>query len=222
MPKSGDTFVGAPGAILSGGRILTGWTSAGRAWRVGGQTQRGESFTGVCAADYPGCRYPEDLYIDNVMLKHVTSLSAVGTGSWFFDYRAHTIYVGQNPNGHVVETTVTPYAFTGHASHVTIRNLIIEKYAGVSYYGAINAGNGANWVVDGNELPLQPFDPASRWGRGMQVTNNRLHHNGLMGIDAWNVANALVEGNDISRSTTPPTMPPRGPAVGPSSTTSST
>ena len=195
-PKSGDTFIGAPGAILSGGRILTGWSASGRHWRVGGQTQRGESFTGVCAADYPGCRYPEDLFVDNVMLKHVTSLAAVGTGSWFFDYGARTIYIGQNPNGHLVETSVTPYAFTGHASHVTIRNLIIEKYAGVSYYGAINAGNGANWVVDGNELRLN-HSSAIKMGPAMQVTNNKLHHNGLMGIDAWNVPNTLVEGNDI-------------------------
>ena len=41
VPKTGQTFTGEPGAILSGARLLTDWSQEGAYWVHAGQTQEG-------------------------------------------------------------------------------------------------------------------------------------------------------------------------------------
>ena len=117
----------------------------------------------ACVTAYPRCGYPEDLFIDNVPLQHVDSLSAVGPGKWYFDYAADKIYFADDPQGRTVETSVTATAFAGYARDVTIRGLIIEKYATPSPRGAIDGGY-SGWLVENNEV---------RWN----------HHAGVRGTD---------------------------------------
>ena len=74
-PKNGNTFTGQTGAILSGARLLTGFVQSGSTWVIGGQTQQGP-IRGECLAAYPRCSYPEELFIDDVRMTHVASLSA--------------------------------------------------------------------------------------------------------------------------------------------------
>jgi hypothetical protein len=130
-PKSGQSFQGEPGAIVSGAKVLTGWVQDGSRWYVTGQTQQGP-VSGVCFLENPGCNKAEDLWIDGVLKWHATSLSGVVPGKWFFDYAADRIYVGDDPGGRSVETSVTTYAFAGGAANVTVKGLVIEKYAGLS------------------------------------------------------------------------------------------
>jgi parallel beta-helix repeat protein len=137
------------------------------------------------------------------MKYHEDVLAEVGPGEWFFDYAADRIYVGDNPAGHVVETSVTPYLFTAAtsgASNVTLQNLIIEKYATPTAWGTIGLGDsahgGRNWMLTGSEV---------RWNHGGGVwsdsdsiaRNNYVHHNcgfGFLGAGA----NVIVENNEIA------------------------
>ena len=165
-PKNRQTFVGEPGAVLSGARILTSFSREGSYWVATGQTQQGavHSAPEACVTAYPRCGYPEDLFINNVPLQHVASLSAVGPGKWYFDYAADkNLLCGCSP-GPDGQTSVTATAFAGYARDVTIRGLIIEKYATPSPYGTINGGY-SGWVVENNEV---------RWN----------HHAGVRGTDA--------------------------------------
>lgn len=195
-PKDGDTFVGSGGAVLSGARVLTKFTREGNLWVASGQDQQGQ-INGDCDKQHPRCMHPEDLFFDDHPLRHVADRSAVGPGTWFLDYRSHKIYFSDDPAGHKVEASVTRSAFASPARHVTIRGLIIEKYAVPAQFGAIgDQYPGTNWVVADNEV---------RWNHGTgihlesgsQALNNHVHHNGQKGIGA-NGQNVLVEGNEIS------------------------
>jgi parallel beta-helix repeat protein len=196
QPKNGDSFVGQNSPVLSGAQVLKTFTQKGSYWVAGGQTQQGQ-LNGVCLAQFPMCEYPEDLFFDNLPLLHVASLSAVGPGSWYFDYPNHNIYCFDNPSGHLVETSVTRSAFWGSAANVTISGLTVEKYAIPAQFGAIgDQYPGPNWIVKNNEV---------RWNHGTGINLlsgsmaalNYVHNNGQKGIGG-NGSNVLVQGNRVS------------------------
>jgi len=224
--KTGDSFVGqttcAPPktscpAILSGSRVLSSFQRSGNYYYVTGQTQQGDVNTARCDTDYPGCSYPEDLFFDGKPLTHVTSLSDVVSGSWYFDYGANTIYFIDNPSGHTVETSFVPAAFEfSSANNVTIKYLTVKEFATPILTGAIEGGStgvgttnqGANWVVEYNEVLLnhsEGIHPNFGW----QIINNYVHNNGELGISAGlgggnsdgsgsTNSNVLIQGNEIS------------------------
>jgi parallel beta-helix repeat protein len=196
-PKSGNTFVGEPGAILRGAAVIQPVRS-GSYWVADGQTQQNRDYNPNynCQSGHDGCFYPEQLWVGESLLEHVTSLGAVGPGKWYFDYGADRIYLGEDPAGRVVETSVTPVAFGGGATDVTIRNLVVERYANAAQQGAIAGGRG--WVVEGSEV---------RWNHGTGVVvasgstvrNNFIHHQGQLGLKVLGgSASSLVENNEIA------------------------
>ncbi len=225
-PKSGDVFVGqtacapptmACPAILSGSRVLTSFQHSGSYYFVPGQTQQGKIFitTTQCISGYLGCLYPEDLFFDGKPLLHVTSLGAVVSGTWYFDYPNNTIYFHDNPAGHKVETSVTEAAFQSTANNVTIKGLTIEEFAVPITLGAIGIAGGpsptagANWVVQNNEIRLNHGDGV-RINYGYRILNNYIHTNGNLGV-AGGTANGgistapparasqiLIQGNEIA------------------------
>jgi parallel beta-helix repeat protein len=198
-PKSGDSFVGEVGTIVSGARLLSGFTRSGNYWTVGGQRQQGQVL-GICLPDYPRCANPEELYFDDVALRHVGTLADVGPGKWYFDYAGDRIYFYDDPTGRRVETAVTPYAFGGTAPDVTIAGLVIEKFANRAQVGAVQAERTSGWTVQDSEIRLN-HGLGIRVGPLMKVLANNVHHNGQMGIDGTGDL-VLVEGNEIAYSNT--------------------
>ncbi|MDH3605575.1 MAG: right-handed parallel beta-helix repeat-containing protein [Acidimicrobiia bacterium] len=200
-PKSGQTIIGEPGAVLNGSKVLSGWSQDGGQWWVGGQSQQGAQ-VGVCENASSRCRYPEELFINNARLEHVNSRSAVGPGKWFFDYGADRIYIGDNPSGKTVETSVTEGAVYGNAPNVTITGLIVEKYANPAQHAAIdnrrhNGDGGAdNWVISGNEVRWN-HGVGIKVGKNARVENNNIHHNGQLGVGAVG-SGAVFSGNEIA------------------------
>jgi parallel beta-helix repeat protein len=200
-PKSGDAFVGEPGAILNGSRLLTTFTRSGGYWIATGQTQQApvNSMAAThCLPDFPACARAEQLFINNALLKQVTSLSAVGPGKWYFDYGADKIYFVDDPTGKKVETSVSAYAFKGSATNVTISGLIIEKYATPPPAGTIDAG--AGWIVKSSEIRYN-HGKGIRTGSRLQALNNNVHHQGQLGI-AGSGDNMLIQGNEIAYNNT--------------------
>jgi hypothetical protein len=200
-PREHQEFIGEPGTILSGARVLTNWQESGSVWYVTGQTQQGspEGFaTGVCMPEAVRCLYPEDLFFDDEPLFHTDSLANGGPGKWFFDYAADRIYVWDNPNGRRVETSVIPHAFSGNATGVRIADLIIEKYASRASKAAIEGGPG--WVIEDTEVRLN-HGIGIRMANDRRIRNNHIHHNGQLGIGGT-AKNGLVEGNEIDHNNT--------------------
>jgi len=102
----------------------------------------------VCSDDANdrGCINPQDLYIDDVMLYEVPSLSEVSQGKYYVDYNLKKIYFVDSPYDlfgviKKIEVSKTPHAFFGSVSGVAIRGFIIEKFASQFQYSAIQGTN---------------------------------------------------------------------------------
>jgi hypothetical protein len=95
VPKDGNTFLGESGAVLSGAVLLRAVRS-GSYWVVPSQGQEGPRAGSVeddtCRPTAPRCGDPENLFINDVMLQHVSSLLEVGPGKWYFDDAVNQIY----------------------------------------------------------------------------------------------------------------------------------
>lgn len=164
-----------------------------------GQDQTGVTHGhGNCEEGFPRCMHPEDLYKNNVIMRHVARKDDVQAGKWYFDYPNDKVYMVDNPAGQTMEITTTKAAFSNeNASNVTIKNLIVEKYANPPQFGAIgDQYSGKAWVVENCE---------SRYnhGAGINVDDNgvirncHVYNNGQLGIRATG-ENVLVEGNTVS------------------------
>ena len=197
VPRSGDVFVGQQGTLLSGARLLTAVRS-GSYWVVPNQTQEGVQLgspaDGVCRSGAPRCGYPQDLFVDDVPLAHVSAFSDLGPGKWYFDYRANQIYLLDDPTGKRLETSVTAKAFQGSATRVTIRNLTIEKYASPTQEAAIELG--PEWVIEGCEVRWNHFSGIGSGPRSI-ARRNHVHHNGALGFQGAG-EDILVADNEIA------------------------
>ncbi|MDA0350857.1 MAG: right-handed parallel beta-helix repeat-containing protein [Chloroflexi bacterium] len=199
-PRTGDVFEGEPGAIFSGARILEGLQQDGGAWSVGGQTSQ-LGTAGSCARflgqGYSGCQHPEQLFMDGNLLWQVTNPGQLASGRWYFDYGADRIYVADNPAGRTIELSDTSAAFTEGGRDVTIRGLVIEKYANRAQDGAIHPGGGATgWLVEDNEVRYN-HGTGIRTRSDMVVRDNFVHHQCQLGVGGVG-DRVLIEGNEIS------------------------
>jgi parallel beta-helix repeat protein len=131
------------------------------------------------------------------MLARVASVAEVRSGTWYFDYDSHRVYIADAPTGRRIELSVLPWAIFSDAGGVVIEHLTIEKYASPAQRGAVGySGAGEGWVVRDNEV---------RWNHGtgirvanrMQVLGNFIHHQGQLGIGGQG-AGILVENNEIA------------------------
>jgi len=93
---------------------------------------------------------------------------------------------------------VTEFAFAGNNSdNVTIRGLVIEKYASPLQAAVVRGGSGsAGWLVEGNEIRYN--QGIGVWsGTGWRIVDNFLHHNQQYGLGGAG-AGTLIEGNEIA------------------------
>lgn len=95
---------------------------------------------------------------------------------------------------------VTAYAFETLASNprsVTIRGLVIERYMPAWNLGAIQADNGADWIVERNEIRFNA-NLGLKVGARMRVRYNYVHHNGVSGIGGYRTDGVLIEDNEVA------------------------
>ncbi|MCU1328440.1 MAG: uncharacterized protein JWN34_3810, partial [Bryobacterales bacterium] len=214
VPKDGDQFVGALDAAgkrlttMTGAQPLSLFTKDSYGNFVGAtsQTQPGQQ-TGECMWAYGRCRLPEDFFYDNQPYLHNSVGPAVlRAGEYFFDYPNGRIYFrpsngGDDPNQHKVEYSRTRVAFTGtQVSNVTVKNLIVEKYAIPAQFGAIgDQYPGPGWIIQNNETRLN-HGLGLRLASNGQALDNYTHDNGHMGMGGSG-SNILVQGNEIANNT---------------------
>ena len=195
VPKSGNIFIGEPGAILSGASDITGsFTQSGSAWVASGMTMEGAGNPGwpdPCIGGGTLCLRTNDVYYDDRFLTRVGSLGELSSGEFFFDYGSDRIYIADSPAGHKVEVSVAQHALrswgTG-ATGVTMRNIVIEKFATPASDGAIQGGG--DWVLDGLTVRLNH----SLGVNGFRVFRNGLvYDNGQQGVTSGYGDGEIVE-----------------------------
>jgi hypothetical protein len=196
VPKNNQSFIGAEGAILNGSQLLTSFTPSAAAWVIGGQTQEGLRNAieqGAEGAQRAG--YPETVFVDDRPLKPVDALTKVGAGTFYFDYAADTISIGDDPTGKKVEAGKVAQAFGGNASGVKIMDLTIEKYNAPTQHGTIEGAQ--NWTIANNEVRLN-YGVGITAQSNSKIVGNHVHDNGQMGMGGGGT-NLLVESNEIAR-----------------------
>ena len=201
-PKNNDRFIGetecappaSPCPAVLSGSIVVGPLAAldGSNYQVTKQRQhnpRGATPTN-CDPGWTACILPEDLYFDNVPLKHLDASSqpSIGPGEWWLDYNNHVLYFHDDPSGHTVETSVVNNAFGGPGNHVTLQYLTIEKFADIYPVGAIGETQHENvtsqqtdWTIDHCEVRLN-HGFGVRINYRMHILNNYIHDNGENGV----------------------------------------
>lgn len=204
VPKAGDVFIGESGADMTGATLVSGFAHDAF-WHAHINISYPASTPGQCFSWAPMCVFPEDLYVDNNLYQRVGSLAQMSSHHWYLDYSTGNVYLIDDPAGHTVEVSRTTYAFWGNASNVTIKGLVIEKYANSGQTGAIQPMNaagdqGSNWVVRNNQIRYN-HGAGIEGTTGMQIQYNNIHHNGEFGISACG-DNILVGDNVISYNNT--------------------
>ena len=208
IARTGDKYIGEPGAILNGSKILTSFIRVGSYWVATGQTQQeppAVSTNGgwpVCLSTAPACIYREKVFVNGQDLWQVTSLAELVTGTFYFDYANYAIYLFDDPTGKTVETTTGSGGIIGYSGgandSVTIKNLVFEKFGGGlvtgSAHNALKTAN--NWIVQNSEFRLISY--IAVMNNNSLVRNNYIHHNGQYGI----TGNGTFEGNVISYNNT--------------------
>jgi hypothetical protein len=197
VPKAGQRLIGQPGAVLNGAIRVTSFGRTGAGWMSRGVVPTAPSVNGVCRPGYSGCRYSEAVFYDDRPLWRVTSLSELGPGRFYQDYQAGTLHLADDPTGHEVEVARAKAAISSSAPAVTVRGLVVEKFANDAQRGAIVGGS--DWTIEGNEVRFNHGvgiqTPAAE---RVKVLGNHVHHNGQLGIAGWRTTAARYEGNELA------------------------
>jgi len=199
-PKDGNTFVGEPGTILTGATLVTTFVRESGYWVASNLPVDDAWVVGVCEDAFPVCNRLQELFLDDVPLRRVGSVAEVTSGRWYFDTGARKAYLADDPTSRKVELSITTFAFVGTARNVTVRGLIIEKYANPAQHGAIEGPTSTAWIIRDNEVRLN-HGLGIGVGNAMQIINNRVHHQGQMGVGGIG-SDVLVENNEIAYNNT--------------------
>ena len=201
QPRDGDIFEGAPGAILNGAQVVDHFHRDGSFWvrQVASARLVPLQPTRVlCLSGGLLCQYPQDLFLNNVLLRRVESVREMRSGTWYLD-GARTIYIADDPTSRMVELSTAPSAFNSSSNAVVIRGLIVEKYANPAQQGAIH-DTGKGWIIENNEVRVNH-------GVGLfldshaSVRSNNVHHNGQLGIGGGG-DRILLEDNQVAYNNT--------------------
>src|SRR5712692_2143524 len=151
-PKTGDVFLGQPGAILNGSRLLTSFARSGSYYIAGGQTQYGTA-VGVCLSGYSACQYPEDLFFNNVPLQRVATLAEVTAGKWYFDYPTAEVYFVDGPISGRNWTIESNEIRLNHGGGIRLDSYQVIKSNYIHHNGQEGlTGTGTNVLVQDNEI----------------------------------------------------------------------
>jgi parallel beta-helix repeat protein len=193
-PRNGQSFYGEGRAVLNGARLLTSFGREDRFW-VASEPDHAWAKQGYCAAASPACNEPEALFIDDKPLTPGASKEGLVAGQFYFDRDSGRLYFVDDPANRKVEATAAEFAFRSAASNVTIKNLIIEKYASAPQTGAVQGRDGANWTIENCEVRLNS-GAGIGVGEAAVVRKSDIHHNGQVGIGGVG-KNIQIEDNRI-------------------------
>lgn len=203
VPKTGQTLWGAAGAVLDGSIVLSSWTTSGSTWYTSGALPAAYTGNGQCEDNTTNpCLFNEQVFRNGTHLNRVTSLAAVIAGTFYEDYAANRVYVGDNPAGQTIEMSKTASAINSTATGVTIKGLTIQHFASPGQSGALVAG-GDNWIITGN---------TTQWNHALgiylsssdnsTVSSNKISNNGQLGMGQYNSHLVTVSNNEFANNNT--------------------
>ncbi|MFF1823061.1 right-handed parallel beta-helix repeat-containing protein [Kribbella sp. NPDC058245] len=202
QPKTNQVLTGEPGAVLTGSVPLTRWTANNGDWVTTGVLPAAYAQTGQCEDNVANiCFLREQVFLDGKHLTRVASRDKVAPGTFFGDYAANAVYLGDDPRKHAVEMSKTATAIGSSAVGVTVRDLTIEHFATAPQGGALVLG--PKWRASDNEV---------RWNHavgvmlvnadGATLDENSIHDNGQLGVGQYSTVNGTITGNSVQANNT--------------------
>ncbi|HEY5986876.1 MAG TPA: hypothetical protein VIV12_10940, partial [Streptosporangiaceae bacterium] len=181
-PKASQRLIGAGlGVILSGAKILAGpWTVSGSQWWASAFLPGAANGGGACKVGTL-CTERQDVFRDGVRLVRVATAGAATAGKFFTDYAANRVYVGDDPNGHLIEQAWANRIVASANSGIVVKNFTIQMAANDVQSGAVEPlGTAGGWTIAYNDVHdnhgggVGMGDPAA--GNGSTFAHNRIHH----------------------------------------------
>lgn len=197
-PKTGDTFTGPAdrSAILDGGQQISFTQISGDSlWsgKIGSMPVDAQK----CLTTSPLCDYRRDLFIGSTRLTPVKSKSELSKTTWYYDESTGTAVINFSPGSHPAEIGTADCGFCGYATHVTITNFTVQRYATTSQGGAVgDLAGGSYWTVTNVEGRYN-HGAGIVVGPNSTLESNYLHHNGQKGLGAHG-ANIIIEKNELA------------------------
>jgi hypothetical protein len=201
-PRAGQRLMGH-NAVLSGARIVRGFTRSGSAWVATGQVVDGQH-NGVCdPVSSLACTYPNDVLRDGVPLRRVMSRAALRRGDYFINYARNRIVVTDDPHNRLIEIEAADAAIESRSgaagANVTVRGFTVEHVASPAQHGAINV-TAPGWVIENNRVRVNHGAGIVASGH-VRILRNVVGGNGEEGIagvgDSTLVAHNVISHNDV-------------------------
>ncbi len=201
-PKADQVLASAQGAVLTGSVRLTNWSVSDGDWVARGVLPSAYGRSGQCEDNVANiCYLREQVFVDGKHLTRVAARDKVVPGTFYADYAANAVYVGDNPAGRVVEMSKTSTAIQSSAKGVTVRGLTIEHFATPPQGGAVVLGPG--WKVYANDI---------RWNHavgamlvnadGAVLKRNLIRYNGQLGVGQYSTVNGTIAQNLVGGNNT--------------------
>lgn len=200
-PKNGQILAGEAGTIISGSEVLSNWTAdGGSRWYSTGHLPAAYSDSGQCDDTTQNiCQKREQVFINGVHLTRVMNAAAVTANTFYEDYAANRVYIGQDPSGKTIEMSKTQFAIRSGNDNVRITGLTVQHFASPSQQGAIFAEQGENWEIDNNEIRWNhAIGIFCSYAHAIRIHHNNVHHNGQLGIGHSRTNNSFIEDNEVS------------------------
>jgi hypothetical protein len=201
QPKAGQRLVADRGVVLNGSMPIGSWRADGPVWAATGVLPASPTAHGECVRGYRGCRHAEAVFYDGRPLWRADRRQQVRPGRFYEDYPTSTIWIGDEPRGHMVEVARAEAAVAGTASDVLVDGFVIEKFANPAQAGALQV-SGPRWHIERNEIRLNHGHGIQMAADEIRVVQNHIHHNGQLGIGGGPSSGGLVEGNEIDHNNT--------------------
>ncbi|KRE12729.1 hypothetical protein ASE66_19715 [Bosea sp. Root483D1] len=197
-PKDRQVFIGQPGAVLNGAELVTDIRRKGLFWVTATSKLEVVAF-GTCLPQRARCNDPRRFFLDGRPLEPVADRADLQSGRVYSDAATGLSYFADDPRGRTLERTRQLYAFNNAGARgVTVKGLIVEKYATPAQQGAIFGDENAratDWLIEGNEVRFNSGSGIATGDRSI-VRGNKVHNNGQLGISP-NGADVVIENNEI-------------------------
>ncbi len=192
---------------MKGSVIANQFSASGGAW-----VQNNWNPSGVCDncysstmvdPNYPAAGYTDQVFIDGVTQRQVLAKASMGAGDFFVDNANNQLWLGTNPSGHTIESTVYDKAMqfnTAGASGSIVRGIGFAHYAGhynMDVPGAVIA-NTPNVTFDHDTFAWNAGRGLSILYPGSAVADSLFIYNGINGVHANNADGLVFVNNRVA------------------------
>lgn len=194
-----------PGEVVwfDGSQQVTGWVRDGSTWRKDGWTAKfdstdpnahGSSSLRMVDPKFPMANHPDEVFAKGRHLEQVKSKDQVKPGTFYVDYAASKLYVGDQPTD-IAATTLAEALYLHGADGSVVRGIGFRRYATpIKRLGAVK-GYANNLTFENNVFADTALAGLSLRGSNITVRHNAFLRNGQLGLHANQTDHAKISGN---------------------------